>query len=191
MKYAFSSQIRDGFGKNSNNRLRERGYIPAVVYGSSMNTLPLEINYKEIESFIRNYSTNGLVGLNIGGASYTVFIKEVQRDPITGKIIHIDFQQVSHNEKVHVTVPVILSGRSLVESRGSIIQQQVRDIEVECFAGNIPKAFEFDISNFRPGDTLKVADMEFGEEISIIQDPQSVIASIAFAKNNMDEEEEE
>jgi len=190
MQYAFSSEIRKNVGKNASHRLREQGYVPAVIYGSSMNTLPLEIGYKEVEEFIRSYGVSGLIGLNVGGTSYTVFVKDIQRDSVTGKVMHIDFQQVSHNEKIHVSVPVILKGKTLIERGGSIIQQQLRDLEVECSAGNIPKALEFDISNFKPGDTLKVADMEFGQEISIIQDPQSIIASIAFAKENREDEEE-
>lgn len=190
MKYTFSSEVRKKAGKNSSHRLRENGSIPAVIYGSNMNTLPLEMDYKEIEDFIRSYGGSGLVGLSIGGAKYTAFIKEIQKDSVTGKIMHVDFQQVSQNEKIHVTVPVILKGKTLVERGGSIIQQQLRDLEVECSAGSIPTSLEYDISNFKPGDTLKVADMEFGEEISVIQDPQSIIASIAFAKNNIEDEEE-
>ena len=189
MKYAFSSEVRKNVGKNASQRLRERGYIPAVIYGSSINTVPLELDNKEVENFMRIYGTSGLVGLNIGGTNYTVFVKEIQKDSVTGKIIHIDFQQVAHNEKIHVSVPIILRGKSLVERNGSIIQQQLRDLEVECSAENIPKALEFDISNLNPGDILKVADMEFGEEISIIQDPQSIIASIAFAQDNREDEE--
>lgn len=190
MQYAFSSELRKDTGKNASFRLREKGYLPAVVYGSNMNTLPLQVDYKELEVFIRNYGGNGLVELNVGGTSYTVFVKEIQRDSITGKIIHVDFQQVHHNEKIHVSIPVILKGKTLIEKGGSIIQQQLRDLEVECSAGNIPKVLEFDISNFKPGDTLKVADIEFGEEISIIQDAQSIIASVAFAKDNREVDEE-
>ncbi len=190
MKYAFSSEVRKDVGKSASQRLRGRGYIPAVIYGSSINTLPLELDNKEVENFVRIYGTSGLVGLNVEGANYTVFVKEIQKDSVTGKIIHIDFQQVGHNEKIHVSVPIILRGKSLVERNGSIIQQQLRDLEVECSAENIPKALEFDISNLNPGDILKVADMEFSEEFSIIQDPQSIIASIAFAQDNREDEEE-
>ncbi|QUH19419.1 50S ribosomal protein L25 [Alkaliphilus sp. B6464] len=190
MKYAFSSEVRKDLGKNASHRLRERGYVPAVIYGSNMNTLPLEINSKEVEDFTRNYGSGGLVGLNVGGVNYTVFVKEIQKDPVTGKIIHVDFQQASQNERINVSVPIILRGKSSVERGGSIIQQQLRDIEVECSARDIPKALEFDISQFKPGDILKVADMEFGQEISIIQDPQSIIASIAFAKDSIEESEE-
>lgn len=191
MKQAFNSEVRKKVGKNANYRLREKGYVPAVIYGSNMNSLPLEVEYKEIENFIRNYGSGGLIGLNIEGVNHTAFVKEVQRDSITGKILHVDFQKVSENEKIHVTIPVVLKGKTQVERGGSIVQQQLRELEVECSAGNIPKALELDISNFRPGDTLKVADVEFGQEISIIQDPQSIIASIAFANNTIEEDEEE
>ncbi len=191
MQYTFSSELRNEVGTNASHRSRENGYVPAIIYGRDMNSLPLEINSNEVENFIRNYGNGGLIGLNIGGVDYTVFIKEVQKDPITSKIIHVDFQQVSQNERINITIPIVLKGKALVERSGSIVQQQLRDLEIECLAGSIPQSLEVDISSFRPGDTIKVADMEFGQEISIIHDPESVVASVAFIKDRIEEDESE
>lgn len=188
MNHTLSSEIRSKVGTNVNNRIRERGYIPGIIYGSNMNSLPLEINSNELENFVRNNSNNGLVGLGVGGVNYTVFIKEIQKDPLTNKIIHVDFQQVSQNQKINVSVPIVLKGKALVEKGGLIVQQQLRDVEIECLAQSIPQNLEFDISNFKPGDSIRIGDMEFGQEISITQDPESIIASVAFAKQNLEDE---
>lgn len=188
MNQILSSDIRSSMGKGANNTIRKEGYIPGVIYGGNMNSLPLKVDSKEVENFIRNNGNNGLLGLDVGGVRYTVFLKEVQKDPLTNRIIHVDFQQVSQNQKINVSVPILLKGKSIIEKGGSIVQQQLRDIDVECLAQSIPEVIEFDISNFKPGDSLKVHDMEFGEEISVVQDPESIISSVAFAKQNIEEE---
>ncbi len=188
MNHTLSSEVRSKVGTNANHRIRERGHIPGVIYGSNMNSLPLEINSNELENFIRNNNNNGLVGLEVEGVNYTVFIKEIQKDPLTNKIIHVDFQQVSQNQKINVSVPIVLKGKSLVEKGGLIVQQQLRDVDIECLAQSIPQNLELDISNFKPGDSIRIGDMEFGEEISITQDPESIIASVAFAKQNVQDE---
>lgn len=188
MEYAIHSEIRKKVGKNASSRLREKGLIPGIIYGNSMDAIPIELDQKGMQEFFRKNSSSGLVSLNIDENNYTVFIKEVQKDPVTGNIIHLDFQQVDLDEKVQVFVPIVLKGKAAVKRNGSIVQQQLRDLEIKCSASNIPKALELDISHFMPGDTLKVADVEFGEEISIVHDAESIIASAAFAKENIENE---
>ncbi|WP_051569328.1 50S ribosomal protein L25 [Alkaliphilus transvaalensis] len=188
---SITSELRNNVGKNDSHRLRFDGYIPSVIYGKGMNTLPVKIDKREMDTLVRNYGSNGIIQINIGGEEHTVLIKEVQRDPVTKEIIHVDMQKVSYDQRIHVKVPIVLVGKRNVEKSGIILQQQLKDVEVECFAGSIPKKLEFDISNFTIGDTLKVADMEFSEEFSIIADPQSVIASVATAEKTVDEVVEE
>ncbi len=185
------SEIRNEVGKNESHRLRFDGYIPSVIYGKQMNNLPIKIAKKDIDSLIRNHGENGIIQVDIGGENYTVLIKEVQRDPVTKDIIHLDMQKVSYDQMINVKVPIVLTGKHYVEKSGIILQQQLTELEIECFAGNIPQKLEFDISNFAIGDILKVADMEFGEEFHIVQDPQSVIASIATVEKTVDEVVEE
>lgn len=188
---SISSEVRNNVGKNDSHRLRYDGFIPSVIYGKNMNTLPIKIDKREAETFLRNYGEMGIIQVNIGGQSYSVLIKEIQRDPVTREIIHLDLQNVSYDDKIHVKVPIVLTGKHYVEQSGVILQQQLKEIEVECFAGSIPQKLVFDISNFRTGDTLRVADMEVSEEFHIVNDPQSIIASVATAEKIVDEVVEE
>ena len=188
---SITSEIRNNVGKNDSHRLRFDGYVPSVIYGKDMNTLPIKVDKREVDTLLRNHGANGIIQVNIGGENHTVLIKEVQRDPVTKDIIHVDMQKVSYDQKIHVKVPIVLVGKRNVEKSGVILQQQLKHIEVECFAGSIPEKLEFNISNFSIGDTLKVADMEFSEEFSILQDPNSIIASIATAEKTVDEVVEE
>ncbi|SET75527.1 LSU ribosomal protein L25P [Natronincola peptidivorans] len=187
---SIESNIRSDVGGNVNHRLRDAGYIPAVIYGKKINTLPIQVNKTDLDSLLRQGEDKSLIELNIGGETYTTYIKEIQRNPVTKQIIHLDFQQVKADEKIHVSIPVILRGKAFVEKSGVVVQQQLKELEIECSAGNIPKKIEFDITHFKPGDILKIADMEFGEELSVVDELQSVVASIATIKNTIDDEGE-
>lgn len=190
MVSSIESNIRNDIGSNANHRLRDTGYIPAVIYGKNMNTLPIEVHKRELESLVRHGGEKSLIDVSIGGESYTAYIKEIQWSPVTRQIIHLDLQQVNADERIHVSIPVVLKGRGFVEKGGIVVQQQLKEVEIECTAGNIPKKIEYDITHFRPGDILKVADMEFGEEISILDEVQSVVASIATVEKVIDDEGE-
>ncbi|SNT00508.1 LSU ribosomal protein L25P [Anaerovirgula multivorans] len=190
MVSSIESNIRNDIGSNANHRLRDTGYIPAVIYGKNMNTLPIEVHKRELESLVRHGGEKSLIDVSIGGESYTAYIKEIQWNPVTRQIMHLDLQQVNADERIHVSIPVVLKGRGFVEKGGIVVQQQLKEVEIECTAGNIPKKIEYDITHFRPGDILKVADMEFGEEISILDELQSVVASIATVEKVIDDEGE-
>ncbi|MCC5908989.1 MAG: 50S ribosomal protein L25 [Clostridiaceae bacterium] len=187
---SIDSNIRNDIGTNANHRIRTSGSIPAVIYGNNMNAIPIEVGKGELESLLRNGGENSLIQLNIGGEGYSAYIKDVQRNPVTRQVIHLDFQQVNSDQKIHVSIPVVLKGRGYVEKGGIVVQQQLKELEIECSAGSIPKKIEFDISSFKPGDILKVADMEFGEDFSITDELESVVASIAKAEKTIDDEGE-
>ncbi|SDL30428.1 50S ribosomal protein L25 [Natronincola ferrireducens] len=187
---SIESNIRNDRGTNANHRLRDEGFIPAVIYGKNMNTLPIEVDKREVENLIRYGGENSLIEINIGGQLQTAYIKEVQRSPVTRQIMHLDFQKVNADEKIYLSIPVVLKGRGFVEKGGAVVQQQIRELEIECSAANIPKKIEFDISHFKPGDLLKVADMEFGQEFAVLDELQSVIASVAMAEKVIDDEGE-
>lgn len=185
-----NSEIRSQVGKNTSHKVREQGYIPSVIYGKDMNTLPVQIDRRDVEDMIRNGETNSLLTLNIGGEPYTALIKEIQVNPVTKEVIHIDFQKVTQDQKIIAKVPIVLSGKHFIERGNVTLQQQMKEIEVQCFAGSIPKKLEFDISSFKPGDTLRVADMEFGEEFHIVHDPNTIIASVTVGQTILEDVEE-
>lgn len=185
-----TSEMRSHVGKNDSHHLRDEGYIPAVIYSKDMNTLPIKIHRQEAEGYVRRYGENSLVDLNIGGNSYTTLIKEIQSDPLTKRIIHIDFQKVTEDQRIHVKIPIVLQGKQQIEGGKAILQQQISDIEIECAAGSIPRKLEMDISSFRPGDILRVADIEISEEFHIVHDPQTIIASLSMPDQPIATEEE-
>ncbi|MDR5660087.1 50S ribosomal protein L25 [Serpentinicella sp. ANB-PHB4] len=190
MENVISSSIRNDVGKNSSYRMKEQGYVPGVLYGKGIKTIHVQVERGYLETLIRDHGINTIVTLNVEGQTYNAFLKEVQRDPVTKEILHVDYQHVNHNQEIHVSIPVILRGKKQVEKSGIILQQQLKEIDIKCATENIPKRVECDISNFSIGDSLRVADLEISKEISIVSDLQSVIASVTALRGEKSLEEE-
>ncbi len=179
MEQAFlNGQFRNEIGKGRANRLRNQGRVPGIVYGHTSVNTPVEIDSKELNRLLRYYGESALVGLDLGQGVKTVLLKEVQRDPVTRQVLHVDFQEIRHDEKVKTVVPIVLIGRESIEREGLMVQHQLRELEVECLPHNIPKSFQVDVTSMDIGQAMTVADVEMGEEISILNNIGEVIASL-------------
>lgn len=190
MDTLLNSSLRDEVGSNACNRIRSIGHIPGIIYGHNFENYSLEFDARDIRKLVRNYGDNAMVNISINGTEYPAMIKEVQRDLLTGEVIHVDLQQVNATEKIHTTIPVVLNGREVVGNNG-ILQQQIQKVEVECYPTNIPKYFSLDVSSLGVGGSLKISDVEFGEEIAILNDPEQVIVSLSAVKEEMVDDEED
>jgi len=190
---SINSQIRNEIGKNASHRVRDEGDIPAIVYGNQVTPIPIQVNRKQMEGIVRKLGTNAIINLVVGADQKTVMVKEIQRNPVSREMQHIDFQVIQHNEPVQTTVPVKLVGRGKEEYRDNIIQQQLRELTIECLPQHIPENIKIDISEMTVGKPLTVADVEFGEEISILNDPNETIATFLKADKlkEADEQKEE
>lgn len=180
--------LRTEVGSNASHRVRANGYIPGIIYGHNMSNYPLEFDKKEVNGIIRNLGENAIINVTVNGSSYTAMIKEVQRDNITGDIIHLDFQQINASEKIHTSVPIVLKGREKID-RDGILQKQLEKIEVECYPDSVPRFVSVDVSELTFGHALKISDVEFGEEISVLNDTEEVIVTLSTVKDEEVDEE--
>lgn len=174
--------VRSEIGSNACHRIRERGQVPGVIYGHHFSGYNVQFDALELNKIIKEYGENALINVEVEGNTFPVMIKEIQRDPIKGNIIHIDLQKIYETEKIYVTVPIVLKGKEYVKNIG-VIQQQLKNIEVECLPTQVPKNITVDISNLLTGHSLRVSDVEFGEEISVLNDKNEIIVSLASMKN--------
>ncbi|WP_168198373.1 50S ribosomal protein L25 [Crassaminicella thermophila] len=190
-KSVINADMRNEIGSNACHKIRNAGHVPGVVYGHNVRTRAIELDTKEIDNIIRSYGTNVLLNLHVGTDHSTVMIKEVQRDPVTNALKHVDFQEVSQNERIHTTVPIKLIGKEKVESSIGVVQQQLREVHVECLPNRIPESIQIDVSLLAPGNPLKIGDVEFGEEISVLNEPHEIVAALTKAERRIEEEEDE
>ena len=178
-------------------RLRTSGEIPGVVYGKTVEPMTLMVNRRELTKlFTVREGEHGLIDLTIepDGAKGTrwqkpVLIKNLQRHPVAGDIIHIDFHAIALTEQVRVKVPIVLHGEPVgVKQDGGLLEHFLRDIEVECLPTEIPKQVEFDISAMKIGDTVHASDLPAPAGARIITDAHAVIVSVLAPKAEKVEE---
>ncbi|TMQ62359.1 MAG: 50S ribosomal protein L25 [Candidatus Eisenbacteria bacterium] len=156
---------RADVGKGVARKLRAGGRVPAVYYGRGEDSIPLTISLKELESVIHSAEgSNVIVDLKVSGdkpKDRKALIREIQRDPVAGLILHLDLQHISLTERITVQVPIVLLGTPIgVKDAGGILEHLLREVEVECLPTEIPSKLEVDVSGLAIGDSLHVSDIK-------------------------------
>jgi large subunit ribosomal protein L25 len=179
-------------GKGAARSLRRNGLLPAVVYREG-DAVPIKINRREIVKFIN--STMGeqvMVELKFNdGNSKLALLKDYQVDPVRSELLHADFYEVSLTEKVRVTVSLVLKGEPVgVKKEGGILQQILREVEIECLPDNIPPHIEVDVTDLAAGRTLHVSEVSFSEGVRVLHDPDEAVATVTMPAAEVEEEAE-
>src|SRR6185312_5621595 len=165
---------REGkFNKNAARRVRARGKIPAVVYGAAEPSVAVEIDPKQIARILHSDAGhNSIFDVEISGANGSevakakAMIVDWQYEPIRGALLHIDLKRIALDKAIRVEVPIQLTGvASGVKNEGGILDQVLREIEIECLPGDIPSHLDVDVSNMAFGDVLRVADLPHSDKV--------------------------
>jgi large subunit ribosomal protein L25 len=171
---------RDEKGKGAARSLRRKEMIPAILYRGG-GSLPIKINKKEILQFINTTSgEQSMVNLQFSdGESKLALMKEFQVDPARRELLHADFFEVSLTEKLKLSVHVSTIGEPIgVKRDGGLLQNVLREIEIECLPDKIPGHIKVDISTLEIGQSFHVRDLALGSDIKILTEPHEVIANI-------------
>jgi large subunit ribosomal protein L25 len=177
---SISAIQRDENGTSAARRLRTAGYIPAVVYGRGKEVISIGVPKDQIIAALSAgaYTTH-LFDLNIADAApVTVMIMEVQRNPVTRKLLNIDFHAVSLTEKVHASVPIMLKGEPAGAKLGGIVERLHNEISVRCLPEQIPDHIDIDISGLNIGDAIHVRDLGLAEEVETDLSPDESIVML-------------
>lgn len=167
-----------GKGHNTKRERRE-GLVPGVIYGKQINNLLFEVGALELAKEISSVGDHGMINYTMNGNEEKALIKEVQRDPVSHKIIHIDLEEISGNEEIQSEVPIQFVGEEWLNGRGAVLQKEKMVVKVNCKADELPKSVKIDVSHGNLGDLYRFADLELGSEISIVDDLEGVIASVS------------
>lgn len=188
-----NAQTRHNTGKGPARALRRTGRIPAVLYGSDIDTQKLSVSIQELERMFNDPKfSRGLINLAVqdgGSKQRTVMIKEFQRDPVKEHYLHIDFHEIKMDEKLSTMVPVTTSGTSKGVDEGGILQIIRRELEVYCLPANIPEQIEIDITNLDVGDSVHVSEIQLEEGIEIPYEVDFTILTVVSPKMEAPEEE--
>lgn len=179
-------ELRDESGKGASKRLRRMGRIPAVVYGKGKKSVPVSIDPVRLKEILSSETgENTLFSMIIAGRKEksTAMIKEFQKDPVTDDIIHADLIMIDIKKSIEVDVPIHLEGTpSGVKEQGGILDFIVREVKVSCLPTDIPENITLDVSQLSIGQHLSISDIQAGEEISILDDPERTIVVVSPPK---------
>jgi len=164
--------------------------VPAVVYGHKVSAQAVSVGASELLKIFRKSGKTHIVELNLDGKKQDVLIHEVQRAPVSGDFLHIDFFVVSATEKIHVQIPVHLIGTSPAQVQGGLVEQNMHEVEVKCLPKNLVDAFEADLSKLlEMGDILHVQDLGIDtKKFDILSDLHGAIVSVHLPKGVQEEE---
>ena len=179
---SFKVQARKEAGKQKAKKFRTRGLLPGVVYGEGKST-PVVFNAHEFENLYHSIrGENVLINLEIengGRDTQKTLIREIQREPVWGRILHVDFQHVSLSKKITVKVPVHIIGTAVgVKDTGGILQHTFRELEISCLPTEIPQHIDVDVTALKIGDSIHVRDLKLPEGIQVLVDGDLSVASV-------------
>ncbi len=185
---------REKVGKAAK-QLRKAGLIPANIYGHKEESQAVQIDAIAFESLRRAHKTSGIISLRMDGSSMaqTALVRHIQRNPVNGKILHIDFFRVSLTERIVMKVPLHFVGEAPgVKDEDGVLLHLVDALEVECAAQDIVNAFEVDVTSLAHiDDTLHARDVSLPQGFKLITDPEEPIAKVAATRAEKAEEAEE
>jgi len=179
------AEIREGTGRGKVKDLRDKGYIPAVVYSEGKEAKPIQVSHKVLLGLVHHHRLeNVVISLKIKDDKKekprSCLIKEIQYDPVSEDIIHVDFNEISLTKAIKINVPVVTKGESIgVKQEGGSLEHILWEIEVECLPTNIPKEIEIDVSALKMGDSIQVKDVVAPANTKIITDSEAVVLTIS------------
>jgi len=183
---------RDVVGKQVKT-LRREGILPAIVYGRGISTIPISLNARNANQILSAISSSSLVVLEIDGEKHTTLIRDKQRDPVTGGVLHIDFHEVSMTEKLRTNVMLEFQGESLaVKELMGVLVIVLESLEIECLPQDLPDRIVADLSTLEEiGDSLYVRDIILPPNIELISDIDGLVVVISAPAVEEIEEVEE
>lgn len=179
------AQQRSGRGKNDARRSRANGLVPVTIYGGEGGSVSAMAPLKELAAILRSDSGhNSIFTLDVEGIGASeVMFHDRQIDPVRGRLVHADLKRLVLGQKIEVTVPLHLVGEPIgvIEEQG-VLEQLIREIEIRCDPRNIPDAINVDVTNLGVHDVLHVSDIPADENIEILNEPETGIATVGVVR---------
>jgi large subunit ribosomal protein L25 len=178
--FVIQAEVRNAVGSASARRLRREGKLPAVLYGRGVEAVALTLPGKTLQQALQT-GTHTLT-LELGGEQVPAVVLEVQHSSLTQELLHVDLYRVVRGERVHITVPVVLTGEPPGVHKGGILDQVIHELELDCPPEKIPDEIEADVRDLDIGDAILVSDLKLAEGIGVRRESDSVVVAIHAPK---------
>ncbi len=170
---------RERVGRGSGRRTRAEWDIPAVIYGPEVDPIAIAVNERGLRAALKGIGMSSIINLDVNGKTTKTVIREVQRDPISSRAIHIDFHAISMTKPLHISVPIHFEGIPLgVKVDGGIMQVTMREMAVSCLPSDIPEQIEVNVEELSIGDSIHVKDLEV-PNVKLLAEPQRTVVVIS------------
>jgi len=174
--------------KNDARRVRVSGKVPAVLYGAGKESVSVSLDPRQVSRILHSQTGyNTIFDLALDGGERTkAMIVDWQYEPIKGALLHIDLKRIAMDKALTVSVPIVLKGEAAgVKQQGGILEQLLREVEIECLPGDIPTSIEADVSELVFGKVVRVSDLPHGEKLKFLTDPNQPVVHVTTVKEEV------
>lgn len=175
---------REAFGTRKVQPLRAAGMIPGIVYGHGEPPLPITLSRRDVGVALARGER--LVELDVAGQVQNVLVKEVQYDPMGQEILHVDLARVDLDERVEVTVPIILRGTPAGAADGGVLHQVSAQVSIECTVRAIPEEIRVSVTEIKIDDVLHMKDLPLPQGAVLVDDGQTIVATVSVVKEEVE-----
>jgi len=191
-KIVLNAEKRKIIGKHVKS-LRREGKVPAIIYGSDLESLPITLDMRDTTNTLNKVSGSSILTINVDGEEHATLVREIQQDYIKGTLLHVDFLAISMKEKLRTDVSISLVGEApVLEEFSAMIMSGIDQIEVECLPQDLPEVIEVDVSHLEElGQVIYVKDIPAIPDVEFLTDPEELVAVASAIKEEVVEVEEE
>ncbi|WP_432353756.1 50S ribosomal protein L25/general stress protein Ctc [Sporosarcina sp. A2] len=184
MSTALQSEKRELTPQSGLRQLRHEGKVPSVVYGFNTESTSISVEERDLIKTIQQHGRNGAFKLDVDGKKVDVMLSDYQADVLTGKVEHADFLAINMSEELEVDVAIQLTGQSVGEKAGGVVQQPLWEVKVKAKPSDIPEHIEVDVSKLDIGETIQVSDMREGAKYEILNEDEEIIVLISAPRTD-------
>jgi large subunit ribosomal protein L25 len=190
MERKLNVEKREGTGKGAARKIRAAGGVPGVVYGHGGDPVHITVDARELFHILHTEAgANVLVDMRVDGDNFLAMPREVQRDHLRDRLLHVDFLRIARDVKISVEVPIHLLGESHGVKEGGVVEHHLWSLHIECLPQDVPATVEADIAHLGIGESLKVEELQIPENLTVLTPGEEVVVSIVTPQVLQVEEE--
>ena len=185
-RVTFEIETRTEIGSRANARLRKSGFVPSIIFAHGEKSVSAKISERLFVQTAKNSRTSQIFTLKSGSKDLDgriVIVKEIQKHPLSGQVLHVDFQSLKEDEAITIRVPLIIKGEAVgVKLNGGILATMFHDVAVRCLPRHIPESIDVDISALDVGDSIHAREVKLPADVALADNPEETILSVVIPK---------
>jgi large subunit ribosomal protein L25 len=172
------------------NKSRKEGFVPGVIYGKDTDPKSVKLEQKEFIRLLHGHAKNSKISVKVGNEVKQCILKEIQRDPVNGKILHVELQAIHGDDIIRLKTPIVFHEREKLAGRQLLLQEYMSEVEIMGKAAIMPEFVSINVGDRKSGDKITVKDIQVGADIKVLVDENEILALITAVKENKENKED-